>query len=216
MVHYKEALFCDQSLKRADTYFEIVDGISSKKIASSDSQAEFTLPSESTSSPNTLLVVLPYSLCLCFSYFAYGTCKGNSEDNGGSPVPPLFRILRFCKKRGVSSEASAKVSSRQSTPTQLQMLSGRDRFQSRKPEYMTGRTRRPTRAAHTLTILKNLRRADVSGLGGYGNCSRSLSAVVGHDLVSFGRRWSGWRCWRKRACLIIALNRWMTLVLNTI
>jgi hypothetical protein len=48
----------DQSLKRADTYFEIVEGVASKKDPSKDKQAESTPPSKSTSSSNTLLVVL--------------------------------------------------------------------------------------------------------------------------------------------------------------
>lgn len=155
MVHYKEALFCDQSLKRADTYFEIVEGILSRKLHLRTVKLNsLCLLSVHQARTRCLLSYYPYLVCLCSSYFAHGTCQGNSEDNGGSPVPPLFRILRFCKKRGVSSEASAKVSSRQSTPTQSQMLPGRDRFQSRKPKYMTGRTRRPTRAAHISTILK--------------------------------------------------------------
>ncbi|KAI2507035.1 hypothetical protein MHU86_7420 [Fragilaria crotonensis] len=48
----------DQSLKRADTYFEIVEGVSSKKDPSKDNEAEFTPPYESTSSSNALLIVL--------------------------------------------------------------------------------------------------------------------------------------------------------------
>ena len=61
----------DQSLKRSDTYFEIIESISSKKEASSSIQSEVTPPPASASNSNTLLIVL---LCLVGVFLLFVSC----------------------------------------------------------------------------------------------------------------------------------------------
>lgn len=62
----------DQALKRSDTYFEIVEGISSKEEALTSTQTENTPPPESASSSNMLLIVL-ISLLAVFLLFVFCT-----------------------------------------------------------------------------------------------------------------------------------------------